>query len=75
MAESVETGGLMKFSYGKANRQEVGEHVKREIREAYERAEERKKKERNNKIIWWILGILLFIILLVSVYLSFFNNN
>lgn len=62
MAENVETGGLMKFNYGKLDKQQASERVKREIREAYEKAEERKEKEKRNRLIIWTFIIILIVV-------------
>ncbi len=64
MAENVETGGLMKFNYGKLDKQQASDRIKREIREAYEKAEIRKAEDKKKIIIWWITGIVLFILII-----------
>ncbi|MEK6911087.1 MAG: hypothetical protein AABW82_04910 [Nanoarchaeota archaeon] len=72
MTENVETGGLMKFNYSKLDKQQASDRVKREIREAYEKAEIRKAEETKKMIIWWVVGIVLFILIIGL--LIYFNN-
>jgi len=66
MTEKVETGGLMSFRYS-GDRPKISESQREEIREAYEKHDERKRKERRNKIIGWILFLVL-----VSIVVYFF---
>jgi len=65
MSEIVETGGVMRFEYQKGNQSRLSDKEKREIEEAYKKAEERRKKEKLRKNI--IIGglIVLFLIILV----------
>jgi hypothetical protein len=56
MAEEVSTGGLHSFRYGKGNEPRLSDDKKKELREAYARADERKARERRNRIIFWIIG-------------------
>ena len=68
MVERVETGGLMSFDYSRSGGSKLDDDEKREIDEAYARAEERKQKERRNRIILWVvvalivLGVVGFVI-------------
>jgi len=67
--ERVETGGLMSFNYEKDNLSKLSEEQRREIKDAYRKADERRKRDKRNKIIFWIiaaiviLGIIGFILL------------
>jgi uncharacterized membrane protein YvbJ len=63
MSENVQTGGVMSFNYKKDDRKEASERVKREIREAYEKAEERKEKEKKRQIIIWTIVLIAVIVL------------
>ncbi len=65
MAEDVSTGGLMKFRYEKERESKLSDVRKKEIREAYARADERKKREKRNRIIFWIIGLVGLILLFV----------
>ena len=67
MPEDVQTGGLMKFRYDKDRKNELSEEKKREIREAYARADERKRREKKNKVIMWVV-IALIVIAIVGFY-------
>lgn len=59
MGEEVNTGGLVRFKYDKENQAKMSDDEKREIREAYAKADERKRKEKLMRwIIWIILGII-----------------
>ena len=61
MAERVNTGGLREVVYPKGYEPKLGEQQKNEIREAYERADERKRRERRNRIIFWIIGAIVLV--------------
>ena len=63
MAEDVQTGGLMRFRYGKDSSSKLDDDRKREIREAYALADERKAREKRNRIILWVLMLIALIIL------------
>jgi len=63
MAEDVQTGGLMRFRYGKDSSSKLDDDRKREIREAYALADERKAREKRNRIIFWVLMLIALIIL------------
>ncbi len=65
MPENVQTGGIMNFRYEKAGKQRISESERREIEEAYARADERKRRERRDKKVKWIV-IALIIILIIS---------
>lgn len=70
MAEEVSTGGLVRFRYEKGASSGLSDARKKEIREAYARADERKRRERRNRIIFWIIGL---VILLVVLLLAFWH--
>lgn len=63
MAEKVSTGGNMTFNYDKGHAPKLDERGRREIEEAYARAEERKRKERRNRII---LGVVIALIVVAA---------
>jgi len=63
MAEEVQTGGLVKFKYGKSDKGKISEDLKREIKGGYARYYERKEREiRNKKILLIIIGLILLIL-------------
>ncbi len=63
MAEEVQTGGLVKFKYGKNDKEKISEDLKREIKGGYARYYERKEREiRNKKILLIIIGLILLIL-------------
>ena len=61
MGEEVNTGGLVRFKYDKENQLKMGDEQKREIRDAYARADERKRKEM---IMKWIILVIVGIIVI-----------
>jgi cytoskeletal protein RodZ len=63
MAEKVNTGGVMSFDYSKSGKQKLDENRKRDVEEAYLRADERKAKEKRNRTILWIVLVLVLIFL------------
>ena len=63
MAESVSTGGVMRFTYEKGREMSLSEREKREIREAYERARERKRREEKRRMTMWIIALIVILIL------------
>ena len=65
MAERVETGGLINFSYDNDSGSKLSNRKKKEIEKAYGKYHERRKREKRNKIIKWSAAILLLISLLV----------
>ncbi|MBI3334372.1 hypothetical protein HYZ97_02710 [Candidatus Pacearchaeota archaeon] len=69
MAEEVSTGGLVKFKYSGEKTPSLSDERRREIRNAYLRAEERKIREKRNKALWWILIALV----IIGVVIIFFN--
>ena len=71
MSEEVQTGGVMRFRYGKNDERKLSDSQKKEIDEAYARANERKAKEKRNKMIFWIVGGLIALILLGILIWSF----
>lgn len=64
MAEEVNTGGVMKFDYSKAEEGKLDEQDKHEIAAAYEAASERKRLEKRNK---WLIIIVVILIVLMGV--------
>ena len=64
MAEKVTTGGLKSFDYKRREQSKLTEEERQEIRNAYQRAEERKFRERKNKIILVITAIIILLIVL-----------
>lgn len=64
MAEEVNTGGVKRFVH-QGGDLKLDDERKREIREAYARADERKARERKNRIILWVVGIIILIILIL----------
>jgi hypothetical protein len=70
MSESVETGGLMKFKYGKEDRvSKLGEREKDEIKEAYGKYDQRKEKEKRRKLMLILLGIIILVGGLLAIFL------
>lgn len=68
MAEEVETGGLMRFRYS-GEHAKLSDKDKKDIEEAYRKADERKRREKKKKHIIWTISILILILLIaVSVY-------
>ncbi len=63
MPERVQTGGMKVFDYSKVERQRLSDKDKKELNEAYAKADERKKRDKRNKIVIWIIVILVLIIL------------
>lgn len=64
MGENVESGGTIRFNYGRGERPKASENEKKEIEEAYARADERKQREkRNRQILWTIAGIIILIVI------------
>ena len=63
MAERIETGGLMTFDYSQAEEGEVSEEDKKEIAEAYEKAEERKARAKKMKWVWTLIAVLMIVLL------------
>ena len=64
MPEDVNTGGLHDFRYPKGYSPKASEQRKREIKEAYARAEERKRREKKNKMIMWIVIALIILVII-----------
>jgi hypothetical protein len=59
MAEEVNTGGLIRFQYGKDSSAKLSDSERNEIRGAYARADERKRKERLKRwVIWIVIGLI-----------------
>jgi UDP-N-acetylmuramyl pentapeptide phosphotransferase/UDP-N-acetylglucosamine-1-phosphate transferase len=72
MAEDVSTGGLVRFRYEKESESKLSDERRKEIREAYARADERKRREKRNRIIFWIIGlVILLVVLLLALYRAF----
>ena len=67
MAESVETGGMMRFDYNKKETPSISEEMKSDIHKGYEDAEARKKRERMYKILAWVLSIVFLVVVLYFV--------
>jgi len=64
MAEDVQTGGLIKFRYGKGDSSpRLDEKRKRGIQDAYAQFHERKALEKRNKMIFWVLALIVLVIL------------
>lgn len=61
MAEEVNTGGTKIFRYSKSDSPKLRDEEKREIREAYARADERRRRESTRN---WIIGILIALVIL-----------
>jgi len=59
MAERVNTGGTIGFNYERGHGGRMSEGERREIADAYARADERKAREKRNKILFWIIGIVI----------------
>ena len=68
MAESVQTGGLVKFDYSNGNSGKLDDERKRAIEEGYAAADERERKDKRNKIIWWVI-LALFLILILGYFI------
>ncbi|MBS3090046.1 hypothetical protein J4461_04200 [Candidatus Pacearchaeota archaeon] len=69
MSEEVITGGLKSFRYPKGEQLRLSDEKKREINEAYERAEERKGKEKRHRI-FIAITVILIILAIVSYFVS-----
>lgn len=61
MAEEVQTGGIVRFRYDNQNQLKLTDKQKKEIEEAYKKADERKRKEKIRKKLIVILIILVII--------------
>jgi len=59
MVETIETGGLMAFDYSSADTVEISEDDKKEIAEAYKKAEERKARAKKMKWVWTLIAVLM----------------
>lgn len=70
MSEQVATGGLMTFRYQNDQKLQLDPEKRREIREAYAKADERKRKEKLKKRI--ILGIIIFTLLILIGTITYF---
>ncbi len=66
MVERIETGGLMTFDYSNADVGEISEGDKKEIAEAYRRAEERRKREKKMKWVWTLIAVLMVVLLIIG---------
>ncbi len=66
MVEAVDTGGVKRFVYGKEDRPTLSAEQKKEIEDAYRRADERKENERRRRKMFWIIGILLLVVLTIA---------
>lgn len=69
MAEGVNTGGIIKFQYGKDYNPRFSEEQRQEIKDAYQASYERKAREKRNKII--LYAIIAIIIVAIIGYLVF----
>ncbi len=69
MAESVATGGLKSFTYGKNVTLKLDDERKRDIKEGYNEYYERKEREKRDRKRNWI--ILIIVILIVLILLGF----
>jgi predicted nucleic acid-binding Zn ribbon protein len=69
MAEGVNTGGTVRFEYGKGYDPKFSEEEKQGIRDAYQASYERKARERRNKII--IYSVVALIVIAIIFYLIF----
>ena len=82
MAEDVQTGGLIKFRYGKGDssprldeKRKRGiqdayaqfHERKREIQGAYAQFDERKALERRNRMIFWVLAAIVTLVVLILI--------
>lgn len=66
MAEDVQTGGLMKFRYGKGEKPKINEDLKKDIRDAYGMYYERKaREERRRKLLWLLVGLVILVALIL----------
>lgn len=61
MAEEVNTGGTRIFRYGGSDAPRLKEEERREIQEAYAKADERKRKEKTRN---WIIFIVIALVVL-----------
>lgn len=62
MTEDVQTGGLMKFRYGKGNGPRLDDKRKKDIQDAYAQFYERRAIERRNRTIFWVLALIALVI-------------
>ena len=69
MAEQVQTGGIMQFRYNRGNYPKANKEERREIREAYSRADERKRKEKRRLWLLILIGIIILIVLGITWYI------
>ena len=70
MSEEVETGGLMKFRYGKSARvSKLKPKQKKEIRDAYEQHYQRKRGEKRRKLMIIILIVIVVVGGLLAIFL------
>jgi len=71
MAEEVNTGGLHRFVRSRGEELKLDDERRKDIREAYARAEEREAREKRNRMIFWIAGIILLALLILVGFLKF----
>lgn len=73
MAENVQTGGLMKFRYGKNEKPKINEELKRDIQDAYGRYYERKAhEEKRRKLLWRLTGLAILILIGFAIWKVFY---
>jgi hypothetical protein len=67
MVENVQTGGLKNFRRS-GEEPKLSDEQKKEIEDAYKRADERKAEEKRKRRIYWIIGFLILILIIAGVY-------
>jgi t-SNARE complex subunit (syntaxin) len=68
MPESVQTGGLKSFSYREGRRGKLNAMEKKEIEEAYAKADDRKARQKKMRVVIWLIIIAILLVVVWGIW-------